>query len=286
MARTRARVTGADDPSGRAWDDAGMTTPTNAGWYEDPEDPDQLRYFDGVVWSSHRTPLKAEQRRPPAEQAPAPSPAPAQDGWNRPPSAGSPAPPPAGGPAAGRPTTGLGARVTLEDGAVLAEWWRRLLGRAVDWAITSILAGLLSLPFVGPLLDAAETFFARALTDPTPDTAIITNAMLEVAVPVTLVGVAVGLVYEVGFLVWRSATPGKMLLGTRVRPVAAPGRVGVGVALRRQGIPVAADLMALVPLLGILGTFLTVLDPAWLLRDPKRQALHDKVADTVVVLKG
>jgi len=30
---------------------------------------------------------------------------------------------------------------------------------------------------------------------------------------------------------------------------------------------------------------LSILDPAWLLWDPKRQCLHDKLADTVVVLR-
>ena len=102
--------------------------------------------------------------------------------------------------------------------------------------------------------------------------------------PVTLVGLAVGLVYEVGFLVWRGATPGKMLLGTRVRPAAGPGPVSVAVALRRQVIHVVTTLSALNALLGIFAFALYVLDPAWLLRDPRRQALHDKVADTVVVL--
>ena len=31
-----------------------MTQPS--GWYDDPQDPSQLRYWDGVVWSSHVTP--------------------------------------------------------------------------------------------------------------------------------------------------------------------------------------------------------------------------------------
>src|SRR5450759_19574 len=31
-----------------------MTQP--AGWYDDPKDPSQLRYWDGVVWSSHVSP--------------------------------------------------------------------------------------------------------------------------------------------------------------------------------------------------------------------------------------
>ena len=27
-----------------------------AGWYDDPQDPAQLRYWDGVIWSSHVSP--------------------------------------------------------------------------------------------------------------------------------------------------------------------------------------------------------------------------------------
>src|SRR5664280_2094068 len=31
-----------------------MTQPS--GWYDDPQDPSQLRYWDGVVWTSHVSP--------------------------------------------------------------------------------------------------------------------------------------------------------------------------------------------------------------------------------------
>jgi len=34
-------------------------TPSGPGWYDDPDDASQLRYFDGVVWSSHTTPRKS-----------------------------------------------------------------------------------------------------------------------------------------------------------------------------------------------------------------------------------
>ena len=27
-----------------------------SGWYDDPQDPSQLRYWDGVLWSSNVTP--------------------------------------------------------------------------------------------------------------------------------------------------------------------------------------------------------------------------------------
>src|SRR5262245_7807227 len=37
-----------------------------AGWYEDPEDPGQLRYWDGAEWTDHRTPGQAAAASPQA----------------------------------------------------------------------------------------------------------------------------------------------------------------------------------------------------------------------------
>ena len=31
-------------------------TPAGPGWFDDPDDPLLLRYFDGVVWTDHTTP--------------------------------------------------------------------------------------------------------------------------------------------------------------------------------------------------------------------------------------
>ena len=76
-----------------------------------------------------------------------------------------------------------------------------------------------------------------------------------------------------------------MLLGTVVRPAQAPGKVTPVVALRRQLVGVTTSVFSLSAVLGLAGTILSVLDPAWLLWDKRRQCIHDKVADTVVVLK-
>ncbi len=257
-----------------------MTTPTAAGWYEDPQDPAQLRYFDGVVWSTHTTPRvsptaasstighapdvgRAADRTDPA----------ARGGWGAPPTTV-----PRQHPAGDR----------LPDGDVLAPWHRRLLARIVDAIVTGLVSGLLALPFTLPLASVFEDYFSAALSADAatrPDPVVLQDALLQVTLPVTLIGLAVGLLYEVAFLVWRGATPGKMLLGTLVRPAAAPGPVSVGVALRRQVLHVVTTVSTLNALLGFFGFALWVLDPAWLLWDPRRQALHDKVADTVVVLK-
>ena len=104
--------------------------------------------------------------------------------------------------------------------------------------------------------------------------------------PITLISIVVSLVYETVFLVTRGATPGKMVMGTVVRRVGAPGRLSVVTALRRQIIAVGTSLLGLVPLVSLLGSGLSILDPAWLLWDAKRQCLHDKLADTVVVLRN
>jgi uncharacterized RDD family membrane protein YckC len=274
-----------------------MSTPTAPGWYEDPEDPDQLRYFDGIVWSSHTTP-----RRPAAPVRPEPTGA-VPTGWGQAPGShgqpgygpsghGAPqnpwaAPPP---PAGGQVTWGTTRSDVLPDGARLAEWWRRLVAKIIDWVVVGLIGALLSAGYLTDLVGAFQDYIDAAVraaeSGATPDTSALEAATLDAALPITLISLAVTIVYDVLFLVWRGATPGKMVLGTIVRPADAPGRVSLGVALRRQAILVVTNLVGLVPVVGILGTMLSVLDPAWLLWDPRRQALHDKVADTVVVIRA
>jgi hypothetical protein len=48
-----------------------MTDLPPAGWYADPEDPSQQRYWDGSAWTEHRTPA-----------APQTSPWGAEPGWS------------------------------------------------------------------------------------------------------------------------------------------------------------------------------------------------------------
>lgn len=73
-------------------------------------------------------------------------------------------------------------------------------------------------------------------------------------------------------LMWhtRGGTPGKLLLGIRVVDARTRGPVSFGQALWR-GLACALTLLSLG--LGYL----------WLLLDPKRQTLHDKLAGTLVV---
>src|SRR4051812_27019284 len=43
-----------------------MTDLPPAGWYADPEDPSQQRYWDGSTWTEHRVPGPPPAAQPPS----------------------------------------------------------------------------------------------------------------------------------------------------------------------------------------------------------------------------
>src|SRR5690349_2511025 len=138
-----------------------MSTPTTPGWYDDPEDDSQLRYFDGVVWSKHTTPRSTRpaaasqqpgqqqfpgQGHPPQYpgQAQAPGQAPGQPpatGWQVPPVTppgqqnpqfpGSQQQPGWNAPA----YPGLQPVATTPDGQPLAGYWQRVGAYIIDGII-------------------------------------------------------------------------------------------------------------------------------------------------------
>ena len=79
-----------------------------------------------------------------------------------------------------------------------------------------------------------------------PDQNAYITEMLTASLPITIVSLFVGLLYETVFLVWRGATPGKMALGTVVRRVGSPGKLTVVDAIKRQliGLATAASRRA------------------------------------------
>jgi uncharacterized RDD family membrane protein YckC len=133
------------------------------------------------------------------------------------------------------------------NGAPLAEWWRRAAAVVIDTAVLWI-----------PLM-------------------LATHSMERLGRLV--VGLVVGVVYF--SLLNGSAkgqTLGKMVWNIRVRDAATGGPIGPAKAAVRYAVP--AVLASLIPILGLL-VWLT--DGLWPLWDRRRQALHDKVAGSVVV---
>jgi len=95
----------------------------------------------------------------------------------------------------------------------------------------------------------------------------------------TVATLCVGMLYHVGFLRWKSATPGKLLCGLRVVPVDRGHDLGPltwSSVLIRAGVWVLPGISSFLSLI----TLVDVLFPLW---HPKRQALHDIAAKTQVV---
>jgi uncharacterized RDD family membrane protein YckC len=179
-------------------------------------------------------------------------------------------------------------RPTTPDGVPLAGWWHRVGASLMDFVILIPLVALLAFPFVRDMMSAFGDYFDAAMTaaetgQPEPSTAALEQQMTDASLAIGLVGLVVGLVYTVGFLLWKQATPGKLAVGLRIRLRESPELPLSAILTRWATQSGAPGLFGLVPVVGILASVFTLLDALWPLWDDKNQALHDKVAKTNVV---
>lgn len=227
-----------------------------AGWFPDPEappsNPPYLRYWDGSRWTEHRA-----------------------------------APPPYAAPVRVGPTT--------PDGVPLAGWWWRVLASLIDGAVVGIPAALITLP-AQLQMQRRMTALDSELSGPNPDFGRYWHDYFDLfrdQLRWEWVIVALGIVYYAAMLRWKGATLGKLAVGLRVRLRERPGQLPWrAVALRvliTNGLGVLPYILLALgwwPVAIVVGVVLVIfvpLDLLWPLWDPKRQALHDKIAATNVV---
>ena len=292
-----------------------MTQP--AGWYDDPQDPSQLRYWDGVIWSSNVTPKIS----PTVEQSTIGMPYGVTPAAARPEGAGSygaqgvPSAPgglgspqdqgqqdgqwPAYGQHPGYLPTQQGWQSnpvpSTPDGVPLSGWWKRVLARLLD----GIIIWILSLPLTFVLLREALAlyvdFFQASMDAAKPggSTSAAANAQLNAQLMaditgkmavVSLIMVAVYMVYEIAFLTTTGATLGKKVVGISVRLRDEPGPPPLLAVIKRTVVFQSANVFGWVPVLRYFLSLFQLLDCLWPLWDDKKQALHDKVAATNVVV--
>jgi uncharacterized RDD family membrane protein YckC len=134
----------------------------------------------------------------------------------------------------------------------LASPWARLAARLVDGLVMAVVFTALT---AGGVIEAD-------LTRPQE----VSTTFIAMALVVTVL-------YETIFVGLRGQTPGKMVLRITVVRVESGGLPGWGRALTRAVLPAVANL---VPFGGLIVY-------AWLLWDPRRQGLHDKLAQTLVI---
>lgn len=284
-----------------------------AGWYDDPEDRDKLRYWDGVQWTDHLAPKRKpnleragqqDQGRDADEQTSAASAAQGygQHGWGghethhgaghsgagQPGGQGGYAPytgqqPPSQGQWQGQPMPGAYPQQqgpTTPDGMPLAGWWHRAGARLIDGALALVLwTALLWLTADQEVLDAMNDYLISS-TEAAPTLPVVLQDWVFRAV---LIFGAAGMLYEVLMVKLLGGTLGKLATGLRVRLRDEPGHPPWGSSVLRwlifQGPGIIANLR---PVLGFL-VFFPLINVLWPLWDPQRQALHDKAARTNVV---
>ncbi|NNG20260.1 RDD family protein [Naumannella sp. ID2617S] len=250
------------------------------GWYADPANQGQERYWDGWQWTRNTRPSEPSGQfgepgfGPPGGAAYAPGPGhghprvPAQP-WGQ----GSYGQHQAYGPPI--PQTA--------DGVPLASWGWRLLAYVIDWILISVVTEVISqVTGLGAAIQRGMSAYLAYLTEisttgGTPDLgyaiSLITPPEMYILQAVTL---ACFVIYHGLMLRFRGASLGKLACGLRVVPAEqghAPVRLPWGTALLR---PLVTRLLGLVPLLGLID----YLFPLW---DRRRQTLHDKVVKTQVV---
>lgn len=218
------------------------------GWYPDPRGaPGQsplVRYWDGAQWTDHTA------------------------AWQ---------------PVGAKPSS------VTPDGEPLADYGQRVGAFLIDSIAVGILGTLIAFPWVLQIFDVFADYFRDAVDaaetgrSSTLDAWDLQVEMLGPLIVISLIGVAVGFVYHVGFLMWRQATPGKLMLGLRVRRRDAAGPMPLRTVLLRWLAQFGPSVLGAVPVLGWASGLYPWLDNLWPLADDKRQALHDKAAGTNVV---
>lgn len=242
-----------------------MSTPA-AGWYDDPAPgaaPGAQRFWDGSGWTEQTRygPADLTKQATPSAYAPA--------GQAQPYGAGAPV-----GHAPGAPQVPPVAMTHTPDGMVLASPGKRLAAALVDGLILTVVSFVIVLVFVLVVFGggAAAGVFDTSSQEPPPGFVLLFlggYALVFAAIVLISVWYYLIRVRQVG------ATPGKQMLGLRIRTFHTDGQLTWAQALGRWG------LVSLVS--QFTGGVAGIVDVLWLLWDKHRQCLHDKAVGTVVV---
>jgi len=262
------------------------------GWYPDPADATQERYWEGQQWSRSVRPLT-----PPAPASQyggqfgyGPDGGSAHS-YGQPaypvPQQAQPLPPnPYVNPATGQPYGAATPVPMTADGVPLAGWGHRLASSLIDalllWVLAATLTSALTPSWV---VDEQMRFMEAALAYlRNPSGVAPTIGHYDIMGPLVilvLVEVLITAAYTALMLRFRGATLGQLALRLRTVPVGVgrAARLGWGRAITK-GL-VWGLLSRVSPL--YLVTLFSILMPLW---DKRRQTLHDKIARTQVVRLG
>jgi uncharacterized RDD family membrane protein YckC len=251
------------------------------GWYPDPVDPGQERYWDGWQWSRNTRPRSGRPPMPPPQFGGSAAPPP---GYGYPPR--QPYAPRPGAPYGPRPAAlgGVTQATHTADGVRLAGWWWRFLAAYLDGMVIALLTLIPTFPIYRRMIEGLSAYFNEVVQaaqsgQATPPSLVLGDVFtMQDQLAITGVTLLIGLAYQIVFLRWKAATPAKLICGLRVVPL-DQGHFGQGLP---WGTAVLRALIWELPSVSFFALFRLV-DGLWPLWQPKRQALHDLACRTQVV---
>jgi uncharacterized RDD family membrane protein YckC len=174
-----------------------------------------------------------------------------------------------------------GAAMPQGPEAGLAEWWRRLLGRLIDGLVLAVVLTPIAIPLLSGPFHRLEQVSSQYpdLNAPGAQSALASadGKLFGALWVIVVITAAISFVYDsVQHAKW-GQTLGKRAMSTRVVSAYDRSPVTGGAAARR------AAVYALIPVIPLIGSFFALLNELWLLWDRRRQCLHDKAAQTIVI---
>ncbi|RNI23313.1 RDD family protein [Flexivirga caeni] len=271
-----------------------------SGWYDDPDDPSLLRYWDGILWSDRTMPKvkphldesrigdprkqwEEEQERLRAAQPggyPQAGPSRFQQGPRLQRGVGQ-------GPSPYGYQQQYQARPVkmTPDGEPTASWWRRLFAYLIDNILVSLVAVVISWSWLQPWIKVITDWYDAVLTaaknggsqPPVP------SALYHVPWQFPVVSLLIYLVYEIGLVAWRGQTIGHLICGVRVRGAGSAAKPEINAAVIRALVKGVSNITTFIPVLGSLGSVFSLVDGLIPLGERSAQSIHDKAAKTYVV---
>jgi uncharacterized RDD family membrane protein YckC len=151
-------------------------------------------------------------------------------------------------------------------GAPLAEWWQRAVAAIIDYFLLAIPSGIL-------FFILAAVFSTTTINQTTSGATkgISAGGLVFLVVLVIALQIAYYVYFNGGD---KGQTVGKMAMGIATRDESGNAPLGYGRALKRWATVFVLSILCYIPLI------IDYLSPLW---DPRRQAWHDKAAQSVVV---
>lgn len=157
----------------------------------------------------------------------------------------------------------IASRMGRADEPRYVGFWARFLAMFIDNLWVSIVLVLVLLAVFG------EDFMAM-MTAPPANSAEMVGAATQGAAGSILVQLLLPAVLIVGFWIWKSATPGKMVISAKIVDAKTLGEPSTGQLIVRY---IGYFISAFVFCLGFL----------WVAIDKRKQGWHDKMAGTLVI---